>query len=74
MNTTGGSPFAEARAMLELLDKIQNSTASNGAVFTDCASGGYCGTYAKSITCTIHTNIANFSNGGRWSCVYVDSQ
>jgi hypothetical protein len=33
---------------------------------------GYCGTFAKSIACTIDTNIQNFSNGGRWSCTFVD--
>jgi hypothetical protein len=62
------------RAILELLDRIQNSTASNNAVFTDCASGGYCGTFAKSIKCTINTAIANLSNGGRWSCEFKDGQ
>jgi hypothetical protein len=35
---------------------------------------GYCGTFAKSIKCTIDTKIDNFSNGGRWSCVFTDGQ
>jgi hypothetical protein len=33
-----------------------------------------CGVFAKSITCTIDTNIQNFGTGGRWSCAYVDGQ
>jgi hypothetical protein len=44
-----------------------------GVAFTDCAMG-YCGTFAKSIKCTIDTKIDNFSNGGRWSCVFTDGQ
>ena len=53
------------------LQTIQDSSAAGGTVFTDCAMG-YCGTFAKSITCTIDTTIQNFSNGGRWSCTFVD--
>jgi hypothetical protein len=74
MNTTAGTKFGEARTMIDLLGKIQSSTASGGTAFTDCASGGYCGTYAKSIKCTIDTGNTNLSNGGRWSCVYTDGQ
>ena len=49
---------------------IQNSSAGGGTVFTDCAMG-YCGTFAKSITCTIDTTDLNYSNGGPW-CTYAD--
>src|ERR1700722_2027089 len=69
--THAGQPFGDQRALVHLLQKIQNSTAANGTVFTDCATG-YCGTYALSITCTIDTTVQNFTNGGRWSCTYVD--
>jgi hypothetical protein len=71
-DTTVGNKFGEARTMNDLLLKIQGSSASGGTQFNDCASGGYCGTYAKSIKCTIDTTIANFNNGGRWSCLYTD--
>ena len=67
---TGGTPFGEGRAMTGLLEKVQEA---GGAAFTDCAMG-YCGTFAKSIKCTIDTKIGNFSNGGRWTCVYTDGQ
>jgi hypothetical protein len=73
-DTKTGRPFAEARAMTDLLQKIQDSSASGGVQFGDCASGGYCGTYARSITCTIDTSIDNFNNGGRWACTYTDAQ
>ena len=69
--TTAGTPFGDQRALRHLLQTIQDSSAAGGTVFTDCAMG-YCGTFAKSITCTIDTTIQNFSNGGRWSCTYVD--
>ena len=61
--------------MVDLLQKVQDSKAgaSPGPAFTDCAMG-YCGTFAKSIKCTIDTKIDNFSNGGRWTCVYTDGQ
>jgi hypothetical protein len=74
---TAGPPFGEGRAMTDLLQKVQDSkagsSASGGAAFTDCAMG-YCGTFAKSIKCTIDTKIDNYSNGGRWSCVFTDGQ
>ena len=67
-----GKPFGEGRALQDLLDKI--AAANPGINFSDCASGGYCGTFAKSIKCTIDTSIANFGNGGRWECVFIDQQ
>jgi hypothetical protein len=69
--TSVGKPFRDQRALRDLLEKIQDSTVNGGTVFTDCAMG-YCGTFAKSITCTIDTNIQEFDNSGRWSCTYVD--
>ncbi len=69
--TTAGTPFGDQRALHHLLQTVQDSSAAGGTVFTDCAMG-YCGTFAKSITCTIDTTIQNFSNGGRWSCTFVD--
>jgi len=73
-DTKTGQPFGDGRAMLDLLQKIQSSTASGGTQFTDCASGGYCGTYVKSIACTVNTTIADYNNGGRWECSYTDGQ
>jgi hypothetical protein len=70
--TTAGTHFGDQRALRDLLQKIQNSSASGGTTFTDCATG-YCGTFAKSIKCTIDTNIP-VGTGGRWSCTYVDGQ
>jgi len=74
-DASGGQPFAEGRAMVDLLQKVQDSKAgaSPGPAFTDCAMG-YCGTFAKSIKCTIDTKIDNYSNGGRWSCDFADGQ
>jgi hypothetical protein len=69
--TKAGTPFGDQRALRHLLQTIQNSSVGGGTVFTDCATG-YCGTFAKSITCTIDTTIQNYSNGGRWSCTYVE--
>jgi hypothetical protein len=71
--TNAGQRFGDARALRDLLSKIQESSASGGTTFIDCATG-YCGVFAKSITCTIDTNIQDFANGGRWSCTYVDGQ
>jgi hypothetical protein len=36
--------------------------------------GGYCGTFARSISCTIDTTIDNLNNGGRWICTFTDGQ
>jgi hypothetical protein len=69
--STAGQAFGEGRAMTELLEKVEGS--GGGAAFADCGMG-YCGTFAKSIRCTIDTKIDNFSNGGRWSCVFTDGQ
>ena len=71
--TNAGQPFGEGRAMTELLQKVQGSNPPGGAAFSDCGMG-YCGIFAKSIKCTIDTKIGNFSNGGRWSCVFTDGQ
>lgn len=71
--STAGRPFGDQRALHYLLQKIQESDAGGGATFLDCAMG-YCGTFAKSITCTVDTAIENYSDGGRWSCTYVDGQ
>src|SRR3954451_21019562 len=71
--TSAGQPFGEGRALTELLQKVQGSNPPGGAAFSDCGMG-YCGLFAKSIKCTIDTKIGNFSNGGRWSCVFTDGQ
>lgn len=73
-DTHSGRPFADSRAMNDLLRKIQDTSVSVNVRFSDCAMGGYCGTFAKSITCTINTAIQNFNNGGRWACTFVDGQ
>lgn len=67
---TSGPLFNDGRSMLDLLKKVQGA---GGATFTDCAMG-YCGTFAKSIKCSIDTKIDNFSNGGRWNCTFTDAQ
>ena len=61
----------EARSFEVQSKQIQDSSASGGTTFVDCAMG-YCGVFAKSITCTINSNIQDFSSGGRLSCTYVD--
>jgi hypothetical protein len=73
-DTKSGQPFAEARAMSDLLEKIQNAGNNGGVAFSDCAMGGYCGTIARAISCTIDTKIENLDNGGRWSCTFTDGQ
>jgi hypothetical protein len=72
-STTAGQPFGDGRAMTELLQKVQGSNPPGGAAFSDCGMG-YCGIFAKSIKCTIDTKIGNFSNGGRWNCVFTDGR
>ena len=67
---TAGQPFGEARAMTDLLQKVQGG---GGVAFTDCGMG-YCGIFAKSIRCTIDTKIGDFGKSGRWSCVFTDGQ
>lgn len=71
-DTRTGRPFADSRAMNDLLRKIQDTSAIGNVSFSDCAMGGYCGTFAKSITCTINTAVENFNNSGRWACTFVD--
>jgi hypothetical protein len=73
-DTKSGQPFAEARAMTDLLEKIQNANDNGGVAFGDCAMGGYCGTFARAISCTIDTTIENFIDGGRWTCTFTDGQ
>jgi hypothetical protein len=72
-DTTSGRRFGEARATTDILQKVQDSPAS-AVAFSDCAAGGYCGIFAKSIRCIIDTAIDNLNNGGRWACTYVDGQ
>jgi hypothetical protein len=67
---TAGQPFGPGQAMTDVLERVQNA---GGVAFTDCGMG-YCGTFAKSIKCTIDTKIDNFSNGGRWTCDFTDGQ
>jgi hypothetical protein len=69
-DTHTGRPFADGRAINDLLQRIQDS--SGDMQFGDCAMGGYCGTFVKSIACTIDTAIQNFNDGGRWTCTFVD--
>jgi hypothetical protein len=71
--SSAGQVFAEGRAMAELLQRVQGGNGAGSPAFTDCGMG-YCGIFAKSIRCTIDTRIDNFSNGGRWSCVFTGGQ
>jgi hypothetical protein len=73
-DTQTGRPFVDSRAMNDLLQRIQDASVNGNVHFSDCAMGGYCGTYVKSITCAINTAIQNFNNGGRWACTFVDGQ
>ena len=70
-DTKAGKPFGDSRALRDLLQKIQDSSAGGGTAFTDCATG-YCGTFAKSIKCTIDTSVQDVNSGARLSCTYVD--
>jgi hypothetical protein len=72
-DATGGQPFGKARAITDILQKVQDSKAGSGPAFTDCAMG-YCGTFAKSIKCTVDTKADDFGKGGRWSCDFTDGQ
>jgi hypothetical protein len=66
-----GQTFGEGRAMVELLQKAQ---AGAGVEFTDCAMGGYCSIFAKTIKCTVDTKIDAFGDGHRWSCIFDDGR
>jgi hypothetical protein len=72
-DAAAGQVFAEGRAMVDALQKIENSSTGNGPAFTDCAMG-YCGIFAKAIKCTIDTKIDNYTDGGRWACDFTDGQ
>jgi len=69
--TTAGKPFAEGRALLDILEEIAQKR--KGLVFSDCGMG-YCGAYAPTIRCTINTKIESYEHGGRWACTYTDEQ
>jgi hypothetical protein len=73
-DTTSGQPFAEGRAMTDILEKIQNAADNGGVAFSDCAMGGYCGTFVRAIKCTIDTHVENLNNGGRFACTFTDGQ
>lgn len=62
-----GQAFGEGRAMAELLHKAK---VEGGVDFSDCAIGGYCGVFAKSIKCTIDTKNDDIGGGRRWSCMF----
>jgi hypothetical protein len=68
--TGAGQIFGDARAITDLLQKVQGA---GGVAFSDCGMG-YCGIFAKSIKCTIDTKIGDFGKSGRWSCVFTDGQ
>jgi hypothetical protein len=73
-DTKSGQPFAEGRAMTDILDKIENAAENGGVAFGDCAMGGYCGTFVRAIKCTIDTRVENLNDGGRWACTFTDGQ
>ena len=73
-DTTSGQPFAEGRALTDLLEKIQNAAENGGVAFADCTMGGYCGTFVRTIRCTIDTHVENLNNGGRFACTFTDGQ
>lgn len=70
--TTKGQPFGDAGVILEVLATIEEKMGDK-VTFSDHAMG-QSSTYVKSIICTIHANIENLDNGGRWECAYTDGQ
>ncbi|MEO9190285.1 MAG: hypothetical protein ABI224_09820 [Acetobacteraceae bacterium] len=72
-DTRAGQRFGDGRTLLALLQKIQHASASNGVQFDDCAMGGYCGAFVKSIRCTINTAI-DPDEHGRWQCDFTDGR
>ena len=72
-DTESGDRFPDGRAMVDLLQKIQVSN-GRSIQLADCGSGGYCGFFARSIKCTINTEVTDFKDGGRWSCTIDDGQ
>lgn len=70
-DTKSGRPFAEGRALLDILEEIAGKR--KGMVFSDCGMG-YCGAFAPVIRCTIDSRIESFDKGGRWACTYTDEQ
>ena len=71
--TTAGQPVRRGPGHDRAVAEGAGLEPPGGAAFSDCGMG-YCGIFAKSIKCTIDTKIGNFSNGGRWSCVFTDGQ
>jgi hypothetical protein len=72
LGTTKGQPFGDAGAIRQVLAAIEDKMGDKVA-FTDAAMG-QSSTYAKLISCTIHTNIENMENAGRWECSFTDGQ
>lgn len=72
LGTTKGQPFGDAGAILGVLGAIGEKM-SDKVFFTDAAMG-QTSTFVKTISCTIHANVENLDNGGRWECVYTDGQ
>ena len=70
--TKTGQVFGNGRAMGDLLQLIQGAGGNGGVQFSDCAMGGYCGTFVKSIKCIINTGVENFKNGGRRICTFIN--
>lgn len=70
-DTTAGKPFGDGRALLEILEDIQQKR--KGIQFSDCGMG-YCGAYAPTIRCTINTKVESYEHAGRWACTYTDEQ
>jgi hypothetical protein len=63
-----GQRLGDSRALVDSLREIED--ASIGGTYTDCAMG-YCGTFVKSLSCLIDTNIGEFL-AGRFACTLVD--
>jgi hypothetical protein len=66
-DTKKGRIFREAYGMDSVLSVLDTE---GGVLFTDCGMG-YCGTFAKSISCSVDTKIQEFS-AGRFACTYTD--
>lgn len=71
IDSVKGHKLSDSHEFAQLVERVQNSQAGGG-LFTDCAMG-YCGTFVKTLTCTVDVKIQDFF-AGRFTCALTDAE